>query len=84
MFYVYAIYNKSHDKIYIGQTNNLKKRIYEHNDHNNKTHNFTKRFSGSWKLIYQEKFLTREEAKVREKQLKSYQGRQYLKKFIPR
>lgn len=84
MFYLYVIYNQDHNKIYIGQTDNLENRIKEHNDPNNKTHGFTKRFSGEWKLIYQEKVETRERAKVREKQLKSYQGRQYLKKFIPR
>ena len=84
MFYIYVIYNQDYNKIYIGQTDNLENRIKEHNDPNNKIHGFTKRFSGEWKLIYQEKVETRERAKVREKQLKSYQGRQYLKKFIPR
>ena len=31
MFYVYAVYNQKHDKIYIGQTDDLEQRIRLHN-----------------------------------------------------
>jgi predicted GIY-YIG superfamily endonuclease len=36
-----------------------------------------------WILIYKEEFSTRQEALVREKQLKSYRGREFVKKCIP-
>ena len=83
MFYVYAIYNLKHVKIYIGQTENISTRIEAHR---NKTFNnsYTARFDGEWKLIYQEEVATRHEALIREKQLKTFRGRQFIKSFIPR
>ncbi|KKR37796.1 hypothetical protein A2361_00285 [Candidatus Woesebacteria bacterium RIFOXYB1_FULL_40_26] len=83
MYYVYALFNRENNKIYIGQTENLEERIWLHN---NKTfkNSYTSRFSGRWKLIYKEEFLSRKEALRREKQLKSCRGREFVKKYIPR
>lgn len=79
---VYAIYNEKHNKIYIGQTKDLKERLELHNE---KTFgkSYSSRFDGEWKLIYKEKVNDRKEALAREKQLKNYQGRKYIKQFIP-
>ncbi|MBI4039516.1 hypothetical protein HY388_01685 [Candidatus Daviesbacteria bacterium] len=54
--------------------------------HDEKTfrNSFTARFDGEWKLIYKEQVEDRKEALLREKQLKSYRGREFIKKFIPR
>ena len=82
MFIVYSIYNKDHDKFYIGQTFDLEARIKEHN--NKAFRGYTSRFDGEWQLIYKEMVATRQEALKREKQLKSYQGREFIKKYIPR
>lgn len=82
MFFVYVIYNKKHDKIYIGQTLSLIKRIKEHNEHFFK--GFTSRFDGNWEIIYSEEYTTRIDALNREKQLKSYKGREFVKKHIPK
>jgi len=81
MFTVYAIYNLEVKKIYIGQTHNIVKRLSEHNNHTFK--GYTSRFKGKWTLIYKESVTTRSEALVREKQLKSYRGRESLRKYIP-
>ena len=82
MYYVYAVYNAQNKKYYIGQTRNLDIRI---NLHNNRTFKgcYTSRFSGDWKLFYKEEFNSRIEALTREKQLKSYRGREFLKNCIP-
>lgn len=82
MWFVYAIYNAEHGKIYIGQSGNLAERIKAHNQ--KRGNHFTAKFSGKWKLIYQEEVADRKAALLREKQLKSYRGREYLKKYIPR
>ena len=58
-------------------------RIKEHNDPNNSKHIYTKRFGTGWQLIYSETCQTRKEALIREKQLKSYRGRQFIKTHIP-
>ena len=83
MFVVYAIYNKTNDKIYIGQTTNIDVRIQQHND-KIFDGSYTSRFNGTWELIYQESVENRQKALEREKQLKSYRGREFIKKYIPR
>lgn len=83
MFIVYAIYNKKHDKFYIGQTKSLDQRIKFHNDSTFRGC-YTSRFDGEWELIYSEKVSTCQEALKREKQLKSFRGREFIKQFIPR
>lgn len=82
MHFVYAIYNRECKKIYIGQTENLEERIALHNNKSFKK-SYTSRFEGIWELIYKEEAFDRKSALTREKQLKSYQGRQFIKKFIP-
>lgn len=52
-------------------------------EHNQGRHSFTGRLQGDWVLIYQESVATRSEALKREKQLKSFKGREFLKKYIP-
>jgi putative endonuclease len=81
MYYVYALYNKENDKIYIGQTEDLDKRLALHNSKAFKR-SYTARFSGSWELIYQETRDDRLSVLKREKQLKSYRGRQFIKNLI--
>ena len=82
MYTVYAIYNAESDKIYIGQTENLKERLMAHADGRFKQ-SFTAKNGGEWKLIYQEEVITRQIAIVREKQLKSFRGREFVRKHIP-
>lgn len=83
MFFVYGLHNKKHDKIYIGQTENLEERVILHNN-GLFIGSFTSRFDGPWILIYQEECKTRSDALKREKELKSYRGRQFIKSLIPR
>ncbi len=82
MYYIYAIYNRDHDKIYIGQTKDLFIRVKMHNEH--VFRGYTSNFSGEWKLMYQEEAGNLAQVLKREKQLKSFRGREYIKSFIPR
>lgn len=82
MFYVYALYNKVKSKIYIGQTNNLERRLAEHN--NRLGNHYTSKIEGKWNLIYQEEVSSRSGAIRREKELKSFKGREFIKQHIPR
>lgn len=81
MYYVYALYNVDTGKIYIGQTEDLERRVEQHNAHFYK--GFTARYPGEWKIIYSEEVSSRSQALKREKQLKSGNGRMYIKAFIP-
>jgi len=70
MYYVYIL--RSIDNyLYIGQTNNLEKRVREHIEHLEKAAKFTKEHN-NFELVYKEEFLTRLESMRREKQLKGW------------
>lgn len=75
MFYVYCLESEKCDELYFGYTNDLKRRIKEHNQ---KLNFSTKRYA-PWKLIYYEACLNEEDAKRREKYLKTSQGRRMIK-----
>ncbi|PIY68686.1 endonuclease, partial [Candidatus Roizmanbacteria bacterium CG_4_10_14_0_8_um_filter_39_9] len=76
MFFVYAIYNTNNQKIYIGQTEDCEKRLVAHNNKTFKC-SYTSRFDGKWELIYKEAVCTRQDALKRERQLKSFRGREF-------
>jgi putative endonuclease len=81
-FFVYVIQSQTSRKKYIGQTCDLKKRIIQHNDPENKFSLFTKRFKGPWVLIYSEEYQCRSETLTRERYLKSGSGRRFLTKVL--
>ncbi len=81
-YYVYVLRSESTGKTYIGQTDNLEKRVVQHNDPDNTLSLYTKRNKGSWRLIYHEICKTRSEAMKREKLLKTGVGREHIKKAL--
>ncbi len=68
-YYVYILTNKNDTVLYIGVTNNLKRRIYEHK--NKVIPGFTKKYNVN-KLVYFEHFKNINDAIQREKQLKKW------------
>jgi len=77
-FYVYILKSKKSKDLYIGYTNDLRKRIKEHNQGLNRS---TKPFL-PWQLIYYEACLDEKDAKRREKYFKTNQGRRLLKRRL--
>ncbi len=75
MYYVYVVKSEKDGRLYKGLTDNLEKRLKQHNLGQNKS---TKGFM-PWKMVYYEEFQTREEARIREKYFKSGKGREFLK-----
>ncbi len=70
LYYVYIISNRNLSPLYVGVTNNLEKRIWEHK---NKIH--TESFSAKYnldKLLYWEQIQSIQSAIAREKQLKNW------------
>jgi putative endonuclease len=68
-YYVYILTNKSNKVLYIGVTDDLKRRIYEHK--NKMTDGFTKKYNLT-KLVYYEATTDVRSAIEREKQLKKW------------
>lgn len=69
--YIVYILRTSSNTLYIGQTNNLQKRIKEHQNKTSKSAKYIKYFS-SFNLVYSETYSTRAEAMKREWQLKHW------------
>ena len=80
-WFVYVLRNPD-GKIYIGQTDNVPDRLYQHNDSTHTLTRTTKRFRGPWQLVYSEAVTSRSAALSREKALKSGQGRAWLKRHV--
>ena len=79
MFTVYALHSPNYDKIYIGFTSNLELRLLSHNEVSKK--GFTAKYR-PWNLIYSEEYEDKSSAMKREKELKSYRGREFIRSLI--
>ena len=79
MFVVYVLYSKQFDKIYIGYTSNMERRLLAHNEL--ETKGFTLRYR-PWEVIYTEQYPEKKEAIKREKQLKTAKGRVFVWNLI--
>jgi len=83
MFHVYALWNARCQKMYIGHTINLDIRLARHNKLlPNKARSYTSKNKGPWIVIHKEEFSTRDKAIRREKELKSFKGREFIRKLI--
>lgn len=73
-FHVYVLYSKSHDKYYIGQTENLQSRVKAHNSGKAK---YTKPYL-PWTLVWSVEKSSRKDALSTEKKLKNLKSRTRL------
>ncbi|UOB18483.1 GIY-YIG nuclease family protein [Abyssalbus ytuae] len=80
MHFVYIIYSHKFARFYVGMSQDVKERLRQHNSGTVKS---TKAFL-PWVVCYQEVFETIEEARKREKYLKSAAGRRWRKNNIER
>ena len=78
--YVYVLQSKQNSSWYTGVTADLRKRFMEHNS----GQSIWTKGRGPFELIYYEAYRNREDARSRELQLKSGQGKAYLKQRIKR
>ena len=76
MYYIYIL--RSKNRFYTGSTNNLKRRVDEHN----KGQNIATKPYVPWELVFYEAYLERFDAMRREKYLKTTQGRQTLRRML--
>jgi len=68
MYHVYIIKSKEDNSLYVGYTNDIERRLQEHNSGRvgyTKTHR-------PWTLVYYESFVSLEDTKEREKGLKHF------------
>jgi putative endonuclease len=80
MFYTYLLKSKKNGHLYTGTTNDLRKRLKQHNEGKS---NFTKK-NIPYELIYYEACLNEKDAGSRELFLKSGIGKRYIKNRLKR
>ena len=78
MFYIYVLISKKDNKFYVGYTDDLKRRIGQHNN----GYVESTKHRRPLKLIYYEAYLNEKDARSRESFLKSGKGREIIKKQI--
>ncbi len=79
MFYVYVLKSCTNGEFYIGYTNDLKRRLVEHNTGKN----VSTKDKAPFQLVYYEAYKVRADAKRREDSLKKHAGAlTHLKKRI--
>ncbi len=78
VYYVYILQSLKTEKLYIGHTDNLARRLEEHNT--GRGGKYTQQ-NGPWTLLYSESHPDRSSAVKRERHLKSTQGSQEKNKL---
>lgn len=78
MFYAYVLRSDKNGRNYYGSTNNLNRRLYEHNI----GHTQSLKYMRPLRIIYFEEFKSLVEARNREKFFKSGKGREFIKKLV--
>ena len=78
MYYVYILRSETTNTFYIGCTDNIDRRIKEHNAGLSK---YTKA-KRPWIIEYKEEYNTLSEARSRERKIKSWKKREAIKKLI--
>jgi putative endonuclease len=77
-YFVYILESEIDGRLYKGQTSDIEKRLTEHNSGKTKSSKGYK----PWKLVYFERYETRDEALLREKYFKTGRGREFLKHIL--
>ena len=77
-YWIYILKSINYEKTYVGLTNNLQRRLKEHN---NGKSNYTNKFK-PWRIIYTEEAENLTNARAREKYFKSASGRKKIKKIL--
>lgn len=75
MYYVYLLQSVVDDRIYVGQTSDLKRRIREHRA----GRDYTTRKYGGIRLVFYEAFVSKEDSLRREKYFKTTKGKSSLR-----
>jgi len=78
MFYVYILQSKKDDDLYVGFTNDIKRRLFKHNS--GKV--FSTKARRPFKLIYAEICLEEKDARQREKYFKTGVGKRFIKQRL--
>src|SRR5690242_11952215 len=77
-FWLYILQSQATSRFYIGQTQDIEKRLAYHNA------NYSKALKnrGPWRLVHSEEYATRSEAMLRERQIKSWKDHAMIARLV--
>ena len=75
--WLYILHSGKSDHYYIGSTNNLEERLKQHK----RKQTYTTARLQTFTLVYSEKYDNITEARLREKKLKSYKSKKYIRRI---
>ena len=78
-YFVYILFSEKCNKYYVGQTENLERRIVEHNIGKGGSFSST---CFPWKLVYHESVASRPDAVKREQEIKGKKSRKYIEYLV--
>lgn len=78
MYTLYILHSKKLDRYYVGFTNDLARRLSEHNRIKGKYTDI----GLPWILVYTESYQTKKEAMAREKYIKSRKSKKYIIELV--
>jgi putative endonuclease len=74
-YIVYVLYSEERDRYYVGQTENLERRVQEHRKRKNLG-------AIDWKAVYFETYAVRSDAVRRETEIKSKKRKSYIQALV--
>ena len=78
MAWLYILQSKTTGRFYIGSTNDLPRRLSEHE----RSHSLATRARGRWELVYQDMCETLSDARRRELQVKNWKSARRIRQLI--
>ena len=80
-FFVYIVENPN-GKFYVGQTEDLDRRVRQHNDPSHSEMKYTTKHTGPWELVWFEEHSDRASAMTRERFIKSRKSATWIRKHL--
>jgi putative endonuclease len=78
VFFTYILYSKKLNKFYIGHTNNIERRLHEHNS----LQSSSTKSGVPWKLVFSKEFSNNSDSIRFELKLKSMRSRKFIEDII--
>jgi len=80
-YWTYILQSETTGRYYCGSTDDLERRVRQHNDPNYSGSMTTKRFEGPWRVVWYQEHATRSQAMALERQIKKRGIARYLDNF---
>jgi putative endonuclease len=77
-YFVYILYGKILERFYIGTTNNIERRLAQHN----RPHKGYTNSGQPWVLLYSEQFASKKDALKRELYIKKKKSKEFIEKLV--